>query len=81
MTQATGVNDRDEVVGVYQVGTGSTATMHGFTWTARHGFQTVDDPNGVGTTTVNGVNDEGQLVGFYVDSAGNTDGMLASPRH
>jgi hypothetical protein len=81
MTQATGVNDRDEVVGVYQVGTGSAATMNGFTWTARDGFQTVDDPNGVGTTTVNGVNDEGQLVGFYVDSNGNTDGMLATPRH
>ena len=34
---------------------------------------------GVGTTTVNGVNDAGDLVGFYVDSAGNTDGMLATP--
>ena len=34
----------------------------------------------MGTTTVNGVNDAGDLVGFYVDSAGNTDGMLAAPR-
>jgi hypothetical protein len=25
------------------------------------------------------VNDLGDLVGFYVDSAGNTDGMLALP--
>ncbi len=80
ITQAFGVNDSNEVVGVYQLGTGSAATMHGFTWTARHGFATVDDPNGVGTTTVNGVNDRGQLVGFYVDSAGNTDGMLATPQ-
>ena len=78
-TQAFGVNDSDEVVGLYQDGTGQTATTHGFTWTPRHGFQTVDDPHGVGTTTINGVNDEGQLVGFYVDPAGNTDGMLATP--
>ena len=75
-TTALGVNDADEVVGVYTLGT----AMHGFTWTAKHGFTTVDDPNGVGTTTVNGVNDHGDLVGFYVDSAGNTDGMLATPQ-
>jgi hypothetical protein len=80
MTQAFGVNDRDEVVGAYTVGTGSTATMHGFTWRPGHGFTTVDDPHGVGTTTINGVNDAGDLVGFYVDSAGNTDGMIALPR-
>ena len=80
MTQAFGVNDRDEVVGAYTVGTGSTATMHGFTWRPGHGFSTVDDPHGVGTTTINGVNDAGDLVGFYVDSAGNTDGMIALPR-
>jgi hypothetical protein len=42
----------------------------------------VDDPHGVGTTTINGVNDFGQLVGFYVDANGNTDGLLAAPhRH
>lgn len=78
-TMALGVNDRDEVVGTYMVGTGSSAVMHGFTWTPRGGFQTVDDPIGIGTTTINGVNDQGQLVGFYVDSAGNTDGLLATP--
>jgi hypothetical protein len=81
MTQAFGVNDRDEVVGAYTVGTGSSAVTHGFTWRPGYGFRTVDDPHGVGTTTVNGVNDSGDLVGFYVDSAGNTDGMLALPRH
>ena len=80
MTQAFGVNDHDEVVGAYAVGTGSSATMHGFTWRPGHGFTTVDDPHGVGTTTINGVNDAGDLVGFYVDSAGNTDGMIALPR-
>ena len=79
MTQAFGVNDEDEVVGVYQVGTGSGAMMHGFTWAPRIGFRTVDDPNGVSTTTINGVNDQGELVGFYTDAAGNTDGLLAQP--
>ena len=78
-TTATGVNAFDEVVGVYMVGSGSTATLHGFTWTPQHGFSTVDDPHGVGTTTVNGVNDHGQLVGFYVDGNGNTDGFIATP--
>ena len=81
MTQAFGINDSDKVVGTYTVGTGSTAKMHGFTWKPGHGFSTVDDPHGVGTTIINGVNDRGDLVGFYTDSAGNTDGMLAQPSH
>jgi hypothetical protein len=80
-TQALGINDNDEVVGVYQVGTGSNAMSYGFTWTPRWGFQAVSDPHGIGQTTINGVNDQGELVGFYVDSAGNTDGLLAVPQH
>jgi hypothetical protein len=79
MTQAFGVNDNDEVVGAYTVGSGNNAKTHGFVWTPDHGFVTVDDPHGIGTTTINGVNDHGDLVGFYTDSAGNTDGMLAMP--
>jgi hypothetical protein len=77
-TTALGVNDNDEVVGVYQNSSGS---MFGFTWTPQRGFQTVNDPNGMGTTTINGVNDKGQLVGFYTDAAGNVDGLLATPHH
>jgi len=57
--------------------------MHGFVLSSPLGpkshWQTIDDPHGVGTTTVNGINDAGDLVGFYTDSAGNTDGMLAMP--
>jgi hypothetical protein len=79
MTQAFGVNDRDEVVGAYTTGSGSNAATHGFTWRPGYGFRTVDDPHGQGSTTINGVNDAGDLVGFYTDSAGNTDGMLALP--
>ncbi len=79
-TQALGVNDRDEVVGVYTVGTGSRPRCTASPGPRGVGFRTVDDPHGVGTTTINGVNDRGQLVGFYVDAAGNTDGFLATPR-
>ncbi len=76
MTQALGVNDRDEVVGFYQAASGA---IDGFTWTPRGGYQTVDDPNGPTSTTINGVNDSGQLVGFYTDAAGNTHGLIADP--
>ncbi|HEX6453761.1 MAG TPA: hypothetical protein VF060_30385 [Trebonia sp.] len=79
MTQALGVNDFREVVGVYTVGSGNNAMTHGFTWTPKRGFKTVDDPQGVGATTINGLNDQGDLVGFYTDGAGNTDGFAAVP--
>ena len=80
MTQAFGVNDRDEVVGAYTIGSGASAVTHGFTWRPGYGFTTVNDPHGRSATTINGVNDAGDLVGFYADSAGNTDGFLATPR-
>lgn len=78
-TQAFGVNNGDEVVGQYTLGSGTNAETHGFVWVPGLGFENVDDPNGVGATTINGVNDRGQLVGFYTDSSGNTDGLLATP--
>jgi hypothetical protein len=78
-TVALGVNDGDEVVGDYTVGSGSSATTTGFVWSPGFGFESVNDPNGVGTTTINGVNDRGALVGFYTDSTGNTDGLVAYP--
>jgi hypothetical protein len=83
-TQATGVNNRNEVVGNYTVVTGtgtSASTMtYGFVWSQDSGFQTVNDPNGVGATTINGVNDRGQVVGFYTDSNGNADGFVGRPQ-
>jgi hypothetical protein len=78
-TEALGVNNQDEVVGQYTVGTGSGATTYGFVWLRGIGFLTVNDPNGLGATTVNGINDKGDLVGFYTDSLGNVDGMHAIP--
>jgi hypothetical protein len=80
MTQAFGINDSGEVVGAYTIGTGSSAQSYGFTWTRAHGFVTVNDPNGIGSTVINGVDDRGELVGFYTDKAGNTDGFLARPK-
>jgi hypothetical protein len=78
-TQAFGVNDGDEVVGDYTVGSGSSAVTQGFVWALGFGFQTVDVPNATGGTTINGINDRGDLVGFYVDASGNTRGLLATP--
>jgi hypothetical protein len=79
-TQAFGVNSFDEIVGSYLDGAG---VMHGFTLKAPLGpkshWASIDDPNGVGSTVVNGLNGAGDLVGFYTDSAGNVDGMLATP--
>jgi hypothetical protein len=79
-TQAFGVNTKDQIVGSYTDGHG---VSHGFVLTSPLGpvshWQSVDDPNGVGSTVVNGINTAGDLVGFYTDAAGNTDGMLAIP--
>lgn len=73
-TQALGLNNINQVVGSYIDGGGLT---HGFLYnTNTTKWESIDDPNGVGTTVVNGINDVGQAVGFYIDVAGNTNGML-----
>lgn len=41
---ALGINNEDEVVRSYMDATGAT---HGFAWTRRGGYTTIDDPNGV----------------------------------
>jgi probable HAF family extracellular repeat protein len=80
-TMAFGINAKDQIVGSYLDG---SDVMHGFLLNHPTGpkhpqWRSIDDPNGVGSTLVNGLNDAGDLVGFYTDSAGNTDGMLATP--
>jgi hypothetical protein len=79
-TQAFGINAKDQIVGSYTDGKG---VSHGFVLTSPLGpvshWQSIDDPNGVGSTVVNGINFAGDLVGFYTDAGGNTDGMLATP--
>jgi hypothetical protein len=75
-TELLGVNDFGMAVGFDIVG----GQMHGIVYNSLNGkFTTLDDPHGIGTTTLNGINDLGQIVGFYVDSKGNTDGLLANP--
>jgi probable HAF family extracellular repeat protein len=79
-TEAFGINDKNQIVGSYLDASG---VMHGFVLSDPTGphsvWQSIDDPNGVGSTVINGINDAGDLVGFYTDSSGNTDGMLATP--
>jgi uncharacterized membrane protein len=74
LTQAFGLNNHDEVVGAYVDASGLT---HGFIFDDGE-FTSVDDPQGIGTTTINGINDRGQIVGFYVAAGGNTDGFVGS---
>lgn len=74
-TMPFGVNKFGVVVGVYTKGSSS----FGFTWSRGHGYQTINDPLGVGNTFVNGINSAGDLVGFYVGKHGNTNGFLAAP--
>ncbi len=75
-TMFLGLNNMGQEVGTYVDANG---TMHGLLFTtATQTVTNVDDPNGLGTTTVNGLNDQGQLVGFYVGGDGFTHGMLAT---
>ena len=74
---ALGVNNGDEVIGRNYT---DSAGTHGFAWAPGFGFETVNDPNDVNSTTINGVNDRGGLVGSYEVSAKNTDGLLAIPQ-
>lgn len=75
-SQALGVNGNGIVVGFY---TDSAQNTHGFTYnSATKVWQSIDDPNGVGTTIVNGINDNGLLVGFSGTAPINS-GFVATP--
>jgi hypothetical protein len=76
-TQALGLNNFGQVVGSYVDALGNT---HGFLYDiSTKTYQTIDDPNGVGSTVVNGINDQGQIVGFFTDANGSTDGFVGNP--
>ena len=67
-------------IGVHLIYTDATGTQHGLLYDLNNNtFQNIDDPFGVGTTTINGINDLNQLVGFYVNGDDNTIGLLADP--
>jgi hypothetical protein len=75
-TMPFGINNHGDVAGTYVDSSGGT---HGFLLkspTSSQDWASFDDPNGIGTTTINGLNDRDDMVGFYVDSSGNTNGML-----
>lgn len=78
-TEATGITLQDRIAGTY---TDSYGKTHGFLVTdiikKTPIWQSIDDPNGVGTTSVSELNVHNDLVGWYVDSAG-THGFLATP--
>lgn len=72
--QALGVNNEDQVVGLFVDKGGNT---HGFLFDEQSkSYTTIDAPHANGMTVINGLNDQGQLVGFFMDNAGNTDGLL-----
>jgi hypothetical protein len=76
-TQALGLNDNGIVVGSY---TDTSNNSHGFTYNiSTKTWQSIDDPDGVGTTIVNGINNAGILVGFYGTSPDNS-GFVAMPQ-
>jgi uncharacterized membrane protein len=76
-TQALGVDINNNVVGTYNDQAGNS---HGFLYNNNtEKYQSIDDPDGVGTTVINGIGDNGKIVGFYVDSDKNTDGFVATP--
>ena len=60
-TDAFGINDRGQIVGVYTVGT--IQQQHGFLWDGS-GFTTIDVPGAI-WTQAEGINNRGQVVGFY----------------
>jgi probable HAF family extracellular repeat protein len=76
-----GVNDGNAIVGSY---VDAKDAMHGFLLTdvlTTAKFTSIDDPNGVGTTTINGIAPSTlDMVGFFVDGDGNTDGMIIQPK-
>jgi PEP-CTERM motif len=76
-TMLLGLNDNGLAVGTY---IDAMMVMHGLLYNLNNNtFQNIDDPNGIGTTTINGINDLNQLVGFYVNGNDSTIGLLANP--
>lgn len=78
-TQAFAVNYQEQVVGSYVGAHGGT---HGFILTNPRSpsgqyWQSIDNPNAVGTTVVTSINGHHDICGWYVDANGNTNGFVA----
>ncbi|MGH9452246.1 MAG: hypothetical protein ACRD11_17195 [Terriglobia bacterium] len=72
---AMSINDLGEIACTYTDVNGGLDGCVSNRWT----FSTVDDPNGIGTTSITGINDEDLLAGSFVDSNGTMHGLLVTP--
>lgn len=70
-TIAAGVNNLGQIVGSYIDANGKS---HGFLY-YNYNYTTIDNPLGVGATTLNGINNYGAIVGSYLDSTGMSHGF------
>lgn len=75
-TQANGINDRGEVVGVYS---DANTILHGFV--LKNGqYRDINFP-GAAATECHSINDRGDITGTYFDTAGIGHGFVAYKRH
>src|SRR5437899_8917343 len=72
-TFAYGINDTDQIVGVYP---DASNKGHGFLYSGGI-YTTLDDPSATNGTFVRGINAAGQIVGYYNNNTG-THGFLSS---
>jgi probable HAF family extracellular repeat protein len=63
-TEATGINDKGQIVGNY---IDSKGVEHGFLY-SKGTYTTLNDPLGTHGTEVLGINNYGKIVGIYYDS-------------
>jgi uncharacterized membrane protein len=66
-TSPYGINDSDQIVGIFETGSIYNGIYNGFIDTGGT-YTTLNDPLGIGGTYVRGINDKGQVVGYYYDS-------------
>jgi probable HAF family extracellular repeat protein len=64
MTQASGINDAGQIVGLYHNSSG----YHGFLYSAGT-YTPIDDPLATISTVASGINAAGQIVGYYASNA------------
>jgi hypothetical protein len=78
-TVATGINDRNEVVGFYR---DAQVRHQGFIWDEINGFRTLNNPAAGGDTRLYSINNAGVIVGSYRPASGLLEverGFLAMP--
>lgn len=77
-TSAFFLNAKGQVVGTYRT---PDNVRHGFVWSKKKGFVTIDHPDAAtpAGTSVVGINDRGEVIGTYVDEEdGNRYGFVLS---